>query len=60
MTLKKLKKEWKTEVLDLILALAVTLLFYWSYTHFQPPIENLFLPIFFVLVLILLKIPKKK
>jgi len=60
MTFKKLKKCWKIEVLEIVLALAVSLIAYFNFTHFNPGIEEMFSVIIFILVLIILKIPNKK
>ncbi len=55
MTLKKLKKEWKGEVVDILLAFGVVLIAYFTFNYFKPSIEEMLLPIIFLLVLILLK-----
>ncbi|MBU2562399.1 MAG: hypothetical protein KKF68_01940 [Nanoarchaeota archaeon] len=60
MILKKLKKEWKGEVIDVLLAFGVALIAYFSFNYFQPSIEEMLIPIIFLLVLILLKFSNKK
>ena len=60
MSIKKLKQEWKGEVVDILLAFGTALIAYFSFTYFIPSIEEMLIPIIFLLVLILLKLPNKK
>ena len=60
MGLKELKKSWKKEVTDVLAAFAVVLIAYFSFNHFKPSIEEMFLPVIFLLVLILLQFADKK
>ena len=60
MTIQKLRKEWKDDLLDVVVSLGVVILAYFAFNYFNPPIQSLLLPIIFLLVLILLKLPDKK
>ncbi len=60
MSIKKLKEQWKEEVVDILLAFGVVLIVYFTFNYFKPSIEEMLLPIIFILVLILLKLPNKK
>ncbi len=55
MGLKELKKSWKTEVIDIVLALGVSLIAYFSFNYFKPSIENMLAVIVFFLIFILVK-----
>ena len=55
MELNELKKCWKTEVVDILLALGGSLIDLCAFTHFKPPIENMLAVIVFFLILILVK-----
>lgn len=55
MGLNELKKSWKGETVDIALAVGVSLIAYFCFNYFQPPIESMFVAVIFFLVLILLK-----
>ena len=55
MELKELKKSWKGEIVDIALALGVSLIAYFSFNYFKPGAEDMFAMVIFFLVLILLK-----
>lgn len=55
MGLKELKKSWKTEVMDVFLALGGSLIALFAFNHFNPSIENMLAVVIFILTLILLK-----
>ncbi|MFC1682238.1 hypothetical protein ACFL0X_01310 [Nanoarchaeota archaeon] len=55
MTSKELKKSWKTEVVNILLALGGGLIAFFAFNHFNPSIENMLSVIVFILILILLK-----
>ncbi len=60
MSIKKLKKEWKSDVLDILIALGASLIALFAFNYFNPSIENMLAAIVFILALILLKLPNKK
>jgi len=55
MGLNELKKSWKGEVTDILLALGGSLIALFAFTYFNPPIENMLAAIVFILILILVK-----
>jgi len=60
MGFKELKKCWKTEVIDILLAFGVSLIAYLSFNYFNASIQEMFIPVIFLLVLILLQFSNKK
>jgi len=60
MGLSELKKSWKEEIVDILLAFGVSLIVYLSFNYFNPSIQEMLIPLIFLLVLILLKLPNKK
>lgn len=60
MGLNQLKKSWKVEVINIILALGVSLLAYFIFIYFKSSIQEMLVPIIFLLALILLQFSNKK
>jgi len=60
MGFKELKKCWKTEVINIFLAFAVSVLAYFSFNYLNASIQEMFIPVIFLLVLILLRFSDKK
>lgn len=49
-SINNLKKDWKEEIVNVLLAFGVALIARFAFYHFNPPIENLlFMIIFFVI-----------
>ena len=54
------KKKIPNEIWAIVIAFGVALIAYFSFNYFQPSIEEMLIPIIFLLVLILLKFSNKK
>lgn len=55
MTKEKPKKTLKVEITDVLFALGGSAIALFAFNYFQPPIENMFSAIIFILILILVK-----
>jgi len=55
MGFEELKKSWKTEITDILLAFGVVLIASFTFDYFKPGVEDMLLVPIFLLVLILLK-----
>ncbi len=54
-------KKWlKNDIIDVLLALVVTIMAYLLFTYVSKSVESMLIPVIFILVLILLKVSGKK
>ena len=59
--MKTKNKKWlKSTGVNVLMSLAISILAYLSYISFKPSIEEMFVPVIFILTLILLEVMDKK